>query len=952
MHHTLSTSSIETLPVPMPNRNIDVDTPPPPYTPGKIQGKSEKSSSPHSIMGDLPDGDRPQRIVMIKFDLYETKTCYYVVGSNQSDTGFRVLRIDRTSPAEPVISADEPVYTKQEVIELLKRIEHENVSSGKLTFISIFGVIGFIKFTEGYYIYLITKRSVVALIGGHYVYHIDDTKLLPIGQPTKHGKNSDEMRYTGIFHNVDLTKNFYFSYTYDITNTLQRNMTRPPPATDDTGGGVGSTYNGMFVWNHYLLENGFKDLTGKSDWILPIIYGFVDQAKISVFGRNVFVTLIARRSRHFAGARFLKRGVNDKGYVANDVELEQIVAEMSTTSFHTPDRLFGNPRYTSHVQHRGSIPLFWSQWSQDNSGMSPKPPITLNVVDPFYTAAGLHFDDMFKRYGAPCIILNLIKQKEKTPRESILLGEFSAAINYLNQFLPEEKKIQHIAWDMSRASKSPDQDVIGYLEKIAEKSLADTGFFHSGPEPYVNVMRREQAMKDEKVERRIIARQNGVVRTNCIDCLDRTNAAQFVVGKCALGQQLYALGIIDHPNVEFDSDVVNILTEMYHDHGDTIALQYGGSHLVNTMETYRKINQWTSHSRDMIESIRRYINNSFGDPEKQEAINLFLGNYVVNDNQLSLWDLTTDHFLHNQRLKARRNYQNWWTADAIVRFEEKEPDPSVFTISLHQPHGLYDEADLYTGYWAEYYRPRQHTSFEEMFAYNMNGTMKYWPQRITDLSQLSPFVVRANGALSQTENASIVKKQEREDDDKTYKSKDKPPAGTIEGMVVRSLEPSVTTSETKEYRRYINQFRNVSLTSTPSNVDQTLSNITTHPEYQNYAAYVNRNGPDATHIKVQSIDEQVYATYVEMPKRAASSIQGTRENVYGPNSGAARGRYDAYGSYLRTGKFAMPSSSSAGNAGLIGTGEARSPPSGSGSKRWSNAPAVGGRREGQWDDAR
>jgi hypothetical protein len=35
-------------------------------------------------------------------------------------------------------------------------------------------------------------------------------------------------------------------------------------------------------------------------------------AEVSVFGRSVFVTLIARRSRYFAGARFLKRGVNDE----------------------------------------------------------------------------------------------------------------------------------------------------------------------------------------------------------------------------------------------------------------------------------------------------------------------------------------------------------------------------------------------------------------------------------------------------------------------------------------------------------------------------------------------------------------------------------------------------------------------------------------------------------------
>lgn len=33
------------------------------------------------------------------------------------------------------------------------------------------------------------------------------------------------------------------------------------------------------------------------------------------------------------------------------------------------------------------------------------------------------------------------------------------------------------------------------------------------------------------------------------------------------------------------SDAANLLNAIYHDHGDTLALQYGGSHLVNTMET-------------------------------------------------------------------------------------------------------------------------------------------------------------------------------------------------------------------------------------------------------------------------------------------------------------------------------------------------------------------------------
>lgn len=34
------------------------------------------------------------------------------------------------------------------------------------------------------------------------------------------------------------------------------------------------------------------------------------------------------------------------------------------------------------------------------------------------------------------------------------------------------------------------------------------------------------------------SKQTGVVRTNCVDCIDRTNTAQFAVGKCALAYQV------------------------------------------------------------------------------------------------------------------------------------------------------------------------------------------------------------------------------------------------------------------------------------------------------------------------------------------------------------------------------------------------------------------------------
>lgn len=48
-------------------------------------------------------------------------------------------------------------------------------------------------------------------------------------------------------------------------------------------------------------------------------------------------------------------------------------------------------------------------------------------------------------------------------------------------------------------------------------------------------------------------------------CNSRTNAAQFVIAKAAFGHQLHALGIISNPHLGYDSDAVNLLTEMYHE---------------------------------------------------------------------------------------------------------------------------------------------------------------------------------------------------------------------------------------------------------------------------------------------------------------------------------------------------------------------------------------------------
>ncbi|CAO1621584.1 unnamed protein product [Parajaminaea phylloscopi] len=652
------------------------------------------------------------------------------------------------------VTVDKTTYDRTQITEILDMVSDGNRANGGLKEVGhFFGLVGFIRFTSTYHMVLISRRSVVALIGGHYIYHCDETKIIPVCHPaftaavpgrTK-ALDQEEARLLHTFKQVDLGKNFYFSYTYDLTRTLQENLTgRRFEQRDTAARHTAWGFTEKFIWNHHLLLPAFGGSEAQAggqvpqhDWVLPLCYGFVDQAKLSVLSRTIHVTLIARRSRHFAGARFLKRGANEAGQVANDVETEQIVSEALTTPFYAPHDAAGesaaepeehqslaqNPRFTSYVMHRGSIPI---SWTQDSTNMSPRPPIEISVVDPYYSSAALHFDELLARYGPPVIILNLIKSKEKTPRETKLLHAFGECVSYLNQFLPADKKMVYVAWDMSRASKSHDQDVIGVLEDIAEETIEKTRFFHSGPEPTrFAFVPMQNGFADDDTEpattssaRRCgILMQTGVARVNCVDCLDRTNAAQFVIGKAAFGHQLHALGLLEHPSLPFDSDAVDMLTEMYHDLGDTVALQYGGSHLVNTMETYRKINQWTSHSRDMLEGLKRYYANSFVDADKQAAINLFLG---IDENSVAPNGVgrssgsrlaVTSKSLRNRR---RRDYQHWYTP-ANLGFIEPTPERVA---------RLLDFVRREHNFWAEYYRPRLFTDFMRHHAFKMTAVLQ------------------------------------------------------------------------------------------------------------------------------------------------------------------------------------------------------------------------------------
>ncbi|XP_057846430.2 phosphoinositide phosphatase SAC2 isoform X1 [Cryptomeria japonica] len=580
-----------------------------------------------------------------KFKLYETRSNFYMLGKDKRRAHWRVLKIDRLDPSELIIREDPTIYTKNECQELLHRIDEGNKSTGGLNFVTkCYGIVGFIKFLEPYYMILIKKRRQIGDICGHAIFGITESQLILVPHPTVRTNLAyckDEQSYKKLLSTVDITKDFFFSYTYNVTRSLQKNL-----CNDETEKVLFET---MFVWNEFLTQR-IRNSLNNTLWTVALAYGFFKQAKLLISGKQFSLTLIARRSRHYAGTRYLKRGVNDKGRVANDVETEQIVFE--DVSEESPRQI------CSVVQHRGSIPLYWSQ---ETSRLNLKPDIILQKKDPTYQATKLHFENLVKRYGNPIIVLNLIKGHEKKPRESILCAEFAHAVKQINKDLPEDSQLKFIHWDLHKFFRSKSANVLQLLANLAVDALDRTGFFYSWitsdmkidkQEPKNNleddnaVERCTPMVCDDPNEKDLEKKplfQRGVLRTNCIDCLDRTNVAQYAYGLVALGRQLHALGMINMPEIESDSRLSEALMGLYETMGDTLALQYGGSAAHNKVFSERR-GRWraATNSQEFFRSLQRYYSNAYMDAEKQDAINVFLGYFQPQQGKPALWELDSD----------------------------------------------------------------------------------------------------------------------------------------------------------------------------------------------------------------------------------------------------------------------------------------------------------------------
>ncbi|KAI0780655.1 SacI homology domain-containing protein [Trametes elegans] len=418
----------------------------------------------------------------------------------------------------------------------------------------------------------------------------------------------------------------YFSYTFDITRSLQHkheliekakaqnvlleNLNAPDysqrlsPVSEtvdvlaepSAALPLWRRVDRRFWWNEWLSKPLID--AGLHPYVLPVMQGFYQVSSFNIprepvaseEGNSVIVdyVIISRRSRDRAGLRYQRRGIDDDANVANFVETETVMRVERE----------GTVNVFSHVQIRGSIPLFWNQ-----QGMALKPAPQLNperTHDQNLHAIQQHLDKTTAIYG-PLTIVNLAEQHGKEGQVTTAYGQ------YVNELDP--KDVKYHAYDFHAETKGMKYENISKLIDELERTFESQGYFWIS-------------------DNRIMSKQKGVFRVNCIDGLDRTNVVESAFARHVLNRQLGAVALLSQEERRTEMDIV--FNDVWANNGDAISRAYAGTSALKGDFTRTGKRDLAGLLNDGVNSLARMYSSTFADWFSQAVIDFVLGNRTTS----------------------------------------------------------------------------------------------------------------------------------------------------------------------------------------------------------------------------------------------------------------------------------------------------------------------------------
>ncbi|KAF4630851.1 hypothetical protein G7Y89_g7292 [Cudoniella acicularis] len=517
---------------------------------------------------------------------------------------------------------------------------------------SIAGILGMIKLRLDRYIIVITKAQPMGRLKGHMIYKVIATEFLPLRERPLH--DQDEDVYLALLKNFIKSGPMYFSYSFDITNKFQQQ------AQLDLSQPLWKRADDRFFWNRFVQSDlidfrssGSRHQPGQQPgvdpYILPVMFGMLEIVNTTIKTTPLTLALITRRSRHRAGTRYFSRGIDDDGNVSNFNETEQIV--VLNDSLNGMGGFAGGggmqngkvggsggkeAQILSYVQTRGSVPVYWAEVNT----LHYTPKLQIRGVEPAVKAASLHFAEQIRLYGDQ-ILVNLVKHKGREQRvkeayeQMVRLLVSSPAIggtqrdqrsdekfHTMEPHSPsgESDRLHYVYFDFHNETKGLQWQRTQLLLDKLHDALDKQGYFRGVDMP---------ASFEGRLEVR--NQQTSVVRTNCMDCLDRTNVVQSMLARLALNRQLTDLGVLSRGETfTSDNDFELLFRKIWADNADVVSKSYSGTGALKTDFTRTGQRTKAGALQDLQNSITRYAKNNFTDGPKQDSFDLFLGAYLPN----------------------------------------------------------------------------------------------------------------------------------------------------------------------------------------------------------------------------------------------------------------------------------------------------------------------------------
>ncbi|KAL3128364.1 Sac1p-like protein [Cryptosporidium hominis] len=514
---------------------------------------------------------------------------------------------------------------------------------------------------------------------------------------------------------------FYFSTNpnVDITRNIRQSIKYASKS--------GDLPEERFCWNYNFLMPLYEGGSSTSKWATPLLSGYVGFTRLNFEHTNnkevqenntkVDFLLISRRDCRRQGVRYLCRGANSDGNVSNSVETEQIILVRRPESIYI----------YSYLQYRGSIPIVWRQ----PPNLKKTPPVEIYRGERCQQVVlNRHFNELSRKYcnqsgdgdsnieseirensNGKILVVNLIDYRQHELKLGLEFEKYLEKVDindiycdsdsllkkdnssgrpiFRDEDCNKNSNIKFCWFDFhSECSKMRWSNLKFLIKRLVDIGMDDLGITSleiqlrdkiGDLSPIIGIVQGHYSSSDNEFKVIISSIQDGICRTNCIDCLDRTNVVQSVIGRRVIHnifKQLQELKLITFSNTSQsehgpafeplpgkNSSNEKIFRQIWSNNADALSKLYSGTPAQKTDFTRYGKRTKKGVIQDSIYSIIRFLLNSLIDGYTQDA-------YYVFTNQCSSpnSDLGIKKNIHNRLLNNKNKYLSPPVVTAIGQY--------------------------------------------------------------------------------------------------------------------------------------------------------------------------------------------------------------------------------------------------------------------------------------------